>query len=84
MTVALVDRINELRTDDRVHYHQWAVGDVVVWDNRRLMHATEFDLQIRAESAYLAGRRRNRTRRKLPLVHRSVLVTPIRNSKFSL
>jgi alpha-ketoglutarate-dependent taurine dioxygenase len=45
-SVALVDRINEAAcTDDRVHYHQWEVGDVVVWDNRRLMHcATEFDL----------------------------------------
>jgi len=43
---ALVDRINDAAcTDDRVHYHQWEVGDVVVWDNRRLMHrATEFDL----------------------------------------
>jgi alpha-ketoglutarate-dependent taurine dioxygenase len=29
----------------RLHFHQWAVGDVVVWDNRRLMHrATPFDM----------------------------------------
>ena len=29
----------------RTYHHQWAVGDAVVWDNRRLMHrATPFDL----------------------------------------
>lgn len=28
-----------------VHYHHWEVGDIAVWDNRRLMHrATPFDL----------------------------------------
>jgi alpha-ketoglutarate-dependent taurine dioxygenase len=28
-----------------VHFHRWSVGDVVVWDDRRLMHrATEFDM----------------------------------------
>ena len=43
----LLDHLNEQACDDsRVHYHQWEVGDVVVWDNRRLMHrATEFDLR---------------------------------------
>ena len=43
----LLDRLNEQAcADGRVHYHQWQVGDVVVWDNRRLMHrATEFDLR---------------------------------------
>ena len=41
-----LDELNEAAcSDDRVHYHEWNVGDVVVWDNRRLMHrATEFDL----------------------------------------
>jgi alpha-ketoglutarate-dependent taurine dioxygenase len=29
----------------RVHFHQWAVGDTVVWDNIRLMHrGTPFDM----------------------------------------
>jgi alpha-ketoglutarate-dependent taurine dioxygenase len=28
-----------------VHFHQWSVGDTVIWDNRRLMHrATPFDM----------------------------------------
>jgi alpha-ketoglutarate-dependent taurine dioxygenase len=41
-----LDRLN----DDACHpsrcwFHQWEVGDTVVWDNRRLMHcATPFDL----------------------------------------
>ena len=43
---AFLDELNDWACgDDRVHYHQWEVGDLVVWDNRRLMHrATEFDL----------------------------------------
>ncbi len=29
----------------RVHHHRWAVGDALLWDNRRLMHrATPFDM----------------------------------------
>jgi alpha-ketoglutarate-dependent taurine dioxygenase len=29
----------------RVHHHHWSAGDVVVWDNRRLMHqATPWDM----------------------------------------
>jgi alpha-ketoglutarate-dependent taurine dioxygenase len=29
----------------RVYFHQWEVGDAVIWDNRRLMHrGTPFDL----------------------------------------
>jgi alpha-ketoglutarate-dependent taurine dioxygenase len=42
----LLDRLNdEACRPPRVYHHQWAVGDAVVWDNRRLMHqATPFDL----------------------------------------
>ncbi len=30
---------------ERVHFHHWTVGDVIVWDNRRLMHcAVPFDM----------------------------------------
>jgi alpha-ketoglutarate-dependent taurine dioxygenase len=45
-SVALLDHLNEWACQgDRVHHHQWEVGDVVIWDNRRLMHrATPFDL----------------------------------------
>ena len=42
----LLDELNESACGtNNVHFHEWAVGDLVVWDNRRLMHrATEFDL----------------------------------------
>ena len=45
-SVELIDRLNdEACVGDRIHFHQWEAGDVVVWDNRRLMHcASEFDL----------------------------------------
>ncbi len=41
-----LDHLNEWACQPpRVHFHQWEVGDVVVWDNRRLMHcATPFDM----------------------------------------
>jgi alpha-ketoglutarate-dependent taurine dioxygenase len=44
---ALLDRLNEWACQPpRVYYHQWAVGDTIVWDNRRLMHrATPFDMR---------------------------------------
>ena len=43
---ALLDRLNDWACQSpRVHYHHWSEGDVVVWDNRRLMHrATPFDM----------------------------------------
>jgi alpha-ketoglutarate-dependent taurine dioxygenase len=43
---ALLDRLNEWACQPpRVHFHQWSVGDTVVWDNRRLMHrATPYDM----------------------------------------
>ncbi len=42
----LLDRLNvEACRPPRVHHHRWTVGDVVVWDNRRLMHrGTPFDM----------------------------------------
>ena len=36
---AFLDKLNaEGCKPPRIHYHQWAVGDAVLWDNRRLMH----------------------------------------------
>lgn len=45
----LLDQLNEDACQGpRTHYHQWSVGDVVVWDNRRLMHcAVPFDMTER-------------------------------------
>ena len=42
----LLDDLNEWACQPpRVYFHNWVVGDVVVWDNRRLMHrATPFDM----------------------------------------
>ena len=42
----LLDELNEWACQPpRVVFHQWTPGDVVVWDNRRLMHrATPFDM----------------------------------------
>jgi alpha-ketoglutarate-dependent taurine dioxygenase len=42
---ALLDRLNdEACIAPRIHYHSWTQGDVVLWDNRRLMHrATPHD-----------------------------------------
>ena len=42
----LLDRLVEQACQPpRVHHHQWQVGDVVLWDNRRLLHrATPYDM----------------------------------------
>lgn len=35
----LLDRMVDIATEpSRTHHHQWTAGDVVVWDNRRLLH----------------------------------------------
>ena len=41
-----LDELNEWATaGERSWFHQWDVGDAVIWDNRRLMHrATPFDM----------------------------------------
>jgi alpha-ketoglutarate-dependent taurine dioxygenase len=41
-----LDEINDWACQgERTHFHQWEVGDAVIWDNRRLMHrATPFDM----------------------------------------
>lgn len=48
-SVQLLDRLNEAAcVPSRTHHHQWAVGDAVLWDNRRLMHrATPYDMTQR-------------------------------------
>lgn len=44
-STTLLDRLNaEAPQPPRVHFHEWNVGDAVLWDNRRLMHrATPHD-----------------------------------------
>jgi len=38
-SIALLDALlDHTCRAPRVHHHQWAAGDVVVWDNRRLLH----------------------------------------------
>lgn len=39
-SAALIRQLNDFAVEDvhRVYQHQWTVGDVVVWDNRCLMH----------------------------------------------
>jgi alpha-ketoglutarate-dependent taurine dioxygenase len=46
-SVELLDRLNDDACQaPRIHFHQWEVGDTVIWDNRRLMHrATPFDMR---------------------------------------
>ncbi len=41
-----LDELNEWACQPpRIYFHDWQAGDVVVWDNRRLMHrATPFDM----------------------------------------
>ena len=45
----LLDELAEFACQPpRTYHHQWTVGDVVLWDNRRLMHrATPFDMTQR-------------------------------------
>jgi alpha-ketoglutarate-dependent taurine dioxygenase len=42
----LLDRLADWACQPpRIYFHDWEVGDAVVWDNRRLMHrGTPFDM----------------------------------------
>jgi len=40
----LQDLLDRATTPDRVYRHEWALGDVVIWDNRGVLHrATPYD-----------------------------------------
>ena len=45
-SVSFLDQLDEQACQgDRVHYHHWAPGETVIWDNRRLMHrAVPYDM----------------------------------------
>jgi alpha-ketoglutarate-dependent taurine dioxygenase len=34
----LADLLERSTTPDRVYRHEWTVGDLVIWDNRGVMH----------------------------------------------
>ena len=58
---ALLDDLLERSTaPDRVYRHEWEVGDMVIWDNRGVLHrALPYDPSSRARHApHHAGRRR--------------------------
>ena len=42
--LALLDELLEHATQEKFQYrHKWKVGDVVIWDNRCLLHKTNGD-----------------------------------------
>ncbi|MEM8825777.1 MAG: TauD/TfdA family dioxygenase, partial [Pseudomonadota bacterium] len=44
---ALLDMLYDHATQDRYQYHHtWRVGDLLLWDNRCLMHAVNMDFPI--------------------------------------
>jgi alpha-ketoglutarate-dependent taurine dioxygenase len=46
----LKDLLDRATTPDRVYRHQWALGDVVIWDNRGVLHrATPYDPSSRRD-----------------------------------
>ena len=47
---ALIDELLAHVTSERFQYHhRWQRGDVLVWDNRRLMHHANADYPLDAE-----------------------------------
>jgi taurine dioxygenase len=44
---ALLDRLNAHTTQQRYQYHhRWRVGDILVWDNRCLIHSVNMDFPV--------------------------------------
>ena len=44
---ALLDWVYEITTQDAYRYdHEWRVGDILVWDNRNLIHSVNMDFPV--------------------------------------
>jgi alpha-ketoglutarate-dependent taurine dioxygenase len=40
----LLDLLDRSTAPERIYRHEWAVGDLVIWDNRGVLHrATRYD-----------------------------------------
>lgn len=44
---ALLDWVNETVTQDKYRYdHEWRVGDILIWDNRSVLHSVNMDFPV--------------------------------------
>ena len=44
---ALLDWVHETITQDNYRYdHEWRVGDILIWDNRCVVHSVNMDFPV--------------------------------------
>jgi taurine dioxygenase len=44
---ALLDWVHETVTQDKYRYHhEWRVGDILIWDNRSVLHSVNMDFPV--------------------------------------